>query len=69
LSFRATLLDENDNQVLEGGEQVGVRIDATNQGTAPIASASLVLTGTPALIDAFASALASPMQIGPLQPG
>lgn len=68
-SFRATLLDENDNQILEGGEKVGVRIDATNQGAQPLASVSLVLTGTPALLDAFASVLASPIQIGPLQPG
>jgi hypothetical protein len=69
LSIKATLLDENDNQILEGGEKVGVRVDATNQGTASMGSASVVLAGTPAVIDAFADVLASPIQVGSLQPG
>ncbi len=69
VTFRATMLDENDNQILEGGEKVGVRVDVTNQGATPILAASLVLAGTPSLIDAFSAVLAAPLQVGPLQPG
>lgn len=69
LTFRATLLDGNNNQILEGGEKVGVRVDVTNQSAVPIDAASFVLTGTPSLIDAFSDALAAPPPIGPLQPG
>ncbi|WP_447978973.1 hypothetical protein [Candidatus Nitrospira bockiana] len=69
LSVRATLLDENDNQILEAGEKVGVRIDATNQGSTPFPAASVVLSGTPALVDAFAGSMSTPLQVGPLQPG
>ena len=69
LTVRATLLDENNNLVLEGGEKVGVRIDVTNSGTTPTSPATVSLSGTPALIDAFAGSLASPVQIASLRPG
>lgn len=69
LSLRAELLDENDNQILEGGEKIGVRLDVINTGAAPIGSVSVVLSGTPALVEAFATILAAPIQIGPLKPG
>jgi hypothetical protein len=69
LTVRATMLDENNNLVLEGGEKVGVRIDVTNTGTTPTGPSTVSLSGTPALIDAFASTLASPVTIAALQPG
>ncbi|MGH7254297.1 MAG: hypothetical protein ACREI3_00840, partial [Nitrospirales bacterium] len=69
LTLRATFLDENNNQILEGGESVGLRVEATNIGTDTLASASIVLSGTPALLDAFTTALASPLQLGPFRPG
>jgi hypothetical protein len=69
LSLRATLLDQNDNQILEGGEKIGVRIDVTNQGTNPISSVSAVLSGTPILMDAFSGRLLAQSQMGSLAPG
>jgi len=68
LIVRATLLDENNNLVLEGGEKVGVRIDVTNSGTTPSGPSTVGLSGSPALIDAFAGTLTSPVTIAALQP-
>ena len=69
LTVRATLLDENNNLVLESGEKVGIRIDVTNTGTTPSSPATASLSGTPTLIDAFAGALTSPVQISSLRAG
>ena len=69
LALKTTLLDENNNLLLEGGEKVGVRIDVTNTGKTPLGPVTVTLSGTPALIDAFAGALSSPAQIPALQPG
>ena len=69
LALKTTLLDENNNLLLEGGEKVGVRIDVTNTGKTPLGPVTVTLSGAPALIDAFAGALSSPAQIPALQPG
>ncbi|WP_455387825.1 hypothetical protein [Petrachloros mirabilis] len=69
LTLRATLLDENNNLLLEGGEKVGVRIDVTNTGTTPTTPSTVTLSGNPALIDAFAGTLTSPVTVAALQPG
>lgn len=69
LALKATLLDANSNLVLEGGERIGVRIDVTNTGKATLGATTITLSGTPALIDAFAGALSAPIQIVNLQPG
>ena len=69
LALKATLLDANSNLVLEGGERIGVRIDVTNTGKATLGATTITLSGTPALIDAFAGALSAPVQIVNLQPG
>ena len=69
LALKATLLDANGNLVLEGGERIGVRIDVTNTGKATLGTTAITLSGTPALIDAFAGALSGPVQIVNLQPG
>ena len=69
LALKATLLDANNNLVLEGGEKIGVRIDVTNTGKATLGATAITLSGTPALIDAFAGTLSSPVQIAALQPG
>ena len=69
LALKTTLLDENNNLLLEGGEKIGVRIDVTNTGKTPLGPVTVTLSGTPALIDAFAGALSSPAQIPALQPG
>lgn len=66
LRFKALLLDENSNLVLEGGEHVRVRIDVVNTGPTLIQNASATLTGTPAIIGQFP---ATTLTIPPLQPG
>lgn len=66
LSFKATLLDENGNLILEGGERVRVRVDLVNTGAAPVQSVSVSLAGTPALLSQFP---ATALQAGTLQPG
>jgi hypothetical protein len=69
LALKATLLDANNNLVLEGGEKIGVRIDVTNAGKTALGATSVTLSGTPALIDTFTGALSRPVQIATLQPG
>lgn len=69
LALKATLLDANNSLVLEGGEKIGVRIDVTNTGKTVLGPTAVTLSGTPALIDAFAGALSRPVQIATLQPG
>ena len=45
LSFKATLLDENSNLILEGGERIRVRVDIVNTGAAgtPLTTADKAL--------------------------
>ena len=69
LALKATLLDANSNLVLEGGERIGVRIDLTNTGKVTLGTMTLTLSGTPALIDAFADGTSVPVQIANLQAG
>jgi len=66
LSFKATILDENGNLILEGGERVRVRVDLVNTGTAPVQGVSINLAGTPALLTQFP---AIALQAGTLRPG
>lgn len=66
LRFKALLLDENGNLILEGGEHVRVRVDVVNTGPRLVQNASASLTGTPVLIDQFP---ATTLTIPPLQPG
>ncbi len=66
LRFKALLLDENGNLILEGGEHVRVRVDVVNTGMSPIQGASATLTGTLSIIGQFP---ATTLSIPPLQPG
>ncbi|UVT14789.1 MAG: caspase family protein [Nitrospira sp.] len=66
LRFKAMLLDENSNLILEGGEHVRVRLDVINTGIHPIEDASASLTGTPAVIEQFPT---TRLKIPPLSPG
>lgn len=66
LSFKATVLDENSNAVLESGERVKVRVDLVNAGRIPVRDVAVTLTGTPALIGQFP---ATTLPVGLLQPG
>jgi len=66
LRFKAMLLDENSNLILEGGEHVRVRLDVINTGIHLIENASASLTGTPAVIEQFPT---TRLKIPPLPPG
>jgi hypothetical protein len=66
LRFKAMLLDENGNLVLEGGEHVRVRVDVINMGVSPIRNASASLTGSSSIIGQFP---ATTLSVPPLQPG
>lgn len=66
LSFKATLLDENGNMILEGGERIKVRVDVVNTGLAPARGVSVSVTGTPAVVSQFP---AGKLPTGDLQPG
>ncbi len=66
LSFKATILDENGNLILEGGERVRLRVDVVNTGTRPAQGISVTLAGTPAVVTQFP---ATTLPVGALQPG
>jgi hypothetical protein len=66
LRFKAMLLDENSNLILESGEHIRVRVDVVNTGINPIQNASASLTGTPSIVGQFP---ATTLPIPPLQPG
>nr|MBI3614045.1 hypothetical protein [Nitrospirota bacterium] len=66
LSFKATVLDENSNSILEVGERVKVRVDLVNAGRVPVRDVAVTLTGTPALLGQFP---ATTLPVGLLQPG
>jgi|CXWL01.1.fsa_nt_gi hypothetical protein len=66
LRFKAMILDENGNLVLEGGERVRVRVDIVNVGMTVIQQAIVSLSGSQALITHFPSAV---LPIPSLQPG
>ncbi|MFZ1503071.1 MAG: hypothetical protein WAS50_07965 [Nitrospira sp.] len=53
LSFKATLLDENSNQVFEGGERIRVRVDVVNTSAQTVQNMAVQLTGPPTLIAQF----------------
>lgn len=67
--LRVTLLDDNNNHILEPGEKIGLRVDVTNTGAGAITHAPLSVGGTPALIDAFAQSAAGSQDLGPINPG
>ena len=66
LRFKAMVLDENSNLILEGGERVRVRVDVVNTGVDPVLHASASLTGTPSVVGQFP---ATTLSIPPMQPG
>lgn len=66
LRFKAMVLDENSNLILEGGERLRVRVDVVNTGVNPVQNASASLTGTPSIVGQFP---ATTLSIPPLQPG
>jgi hypothetical protein len=53
LSFKATLLDENSNMILEGGERIRVRVDVVNTSAQVVQDVAVHLAGPPALITQF----------------
>lgn len=53
LSFKATLLDENSNLILEGGERIRLRVDVVNTGSQAVPDIAVQLAGPPTLITQF----------------
>ncbi|MBX3235383.1 MAG: hypothetical protein KF814_04460 [Nitrospiraceae bacterium] len=66
LSFKATLLDENGNSVLEAGERIRIRVDVANTGQQSMQGAVVALTAPPALLAQFP---ASQLALGQMDPG
>ncbi len=66
LVFKASVLDENNNALLEGGERVRVRVDLTNTGKVPVTGIAVTLGGTPSFIAYFP---APALSVDALQPG
>lgn len=66
LSFKATLLDENGNLILEIGERLRVRVDVVNTGAQPVQDSTVRLTGPQPLLGQFP---ATTLATGPLAPG
>ncbi len=69
LTLKVTLLDENNNLVLESGEKIGMKIDVTNIGKVTLSAAAITLSGTSTLIDTFAGTLSPSLRMVNLQPG
>ena len=65
LSFRAILNDENQNQVLEGGERLDLEVKVSNTGGSPAHEVWVILSGSPVLIEHRPN----PSRVGDLQPG
>lgn len=66
VSFKATLLDENGNLMLESGERIRVRVDVVNAGPQATPDLSVQLTGPAPLITQFP---ATTLATGSLPPG
>ena len=66
LSFKAKVMDENGNQVLEGGERLKVHLDIVNGGTQTLQNVSASMTGSEALLAHFP---ATTLPVGRLEPG
>ncbi len=66
VSFKATLVDENGDLILEGGERLRVRIDLANGGGQAVHGVSASIAGTPALVSQFP---VTTLPVGTLQPG
>lgn len=66
LAFKATLLDENGNLVLESGERVRVRVDVVNAGQTAARDIRVTVSGTPAVVSQFP---VTSLSAGTLQPG
>ncbi len=69
LTFRTMLQDENNNLILEGGENLVLQIETTNMSATPVRSAYVELRGSQTIIDAFSDVITLPIPIGALQPG
>ncbi len=66
LSFKAKILDENSNMILEGGERVRIHIDVVNSGPQVVHNIAASITGHEMLIAQFP---ATTLPVGTLQPG
>lgn len=65
LSFKAKLIDEDGNQMLEGGERLRVHLDIVNGGTHVLQNVSASITGHESLLAHFP---ATTLPVGKLEP-
>ncbi len=65
LIFRVIFTDQNEDQVLEGGEAMTLEVEVTNTGPSPVEGVQVALTGSPELI----RPLNRLVQVGDLQSG
>jgi hypothetical protein len=65
LSFKVTLLDGNNDHVLEGGEPITLRVDLVNSGAGAAQNVAVTLAGPPAVVSLFP---ATTLPVGTLQP-
>jgi hypothetical protein len=66
LSFKAKILDENNNMILEGGERIRIHIDMANGGTEAIHNITASINGHDMLTAQFP---ATTLPVGTLHPG
>ncbi len=66
LSFKAKILDENSNMILEGGERVRLHVDVVNSGPQAIHNIAASINGHAMLTAQFP---ATTLPVGTLQPG
>ncbi len=66
VSFKATVVDENGDLLLEGGERFRIRIDLANGSGQAVHGVSASITGTPAVVSQFPVPV---LPVGTLQPG
>ncbi|MBI4634186.1 MAG: caspase family protein [Deltaproteobacteria bacterium] len=65
LTFSTSLKDQNNNRVLDGGEEISLQTEIENKGEGLAQNVQVVLSGHPTLIHA----LGASKSIGDLQPG
>jgi hypothetical protein len=65
LSFRAIIHDENQNQLIHGGEPITVELEVTNEGPGTASGVEVFVSGTPELVEQIPAIV----PVGDIPPG
>lgn len=65
LSFRAIILDENQNQLIHGGEPISVELEVTNEGPGAASGVEVLVSGTAELVEQIPAIV----PVGDIPPG